>query len=61
VAVEATSPALIAAISAAVYSTLGAHRIVYIGGPQAGSSWANAMRSQHHTSHAVPRVHHSND
>jgi hypothetical protein len=61
VAAEATSSALIAAISAAVYSTVGAHRIVYIGGPSAGSTWTNEMRSQHHTSHAVPRVHHSND
>lgn len=58
---EGTSPALIAAISAAVYSTLGPHRIVYIGGPRAGTTWTNEMRTQHHTSHAVPRVHHSND
>jgi hypothetical protein len=58
---EGMSPAVIAAISAAVYSTLGAHRIVYIGGQRAGSTWTNELRSQHHTSHAVPRVHHSND
>lgn len=56
-------PTLIAAISAAVYATLGAHRIVYIGNvpPGGSSSWTNELRSQHHTSHAVPRVHHSND
>jgi hypothetical protein len=34
---------------------VGAHRIVYIGGPQGGSNWATAVRSQHHTSHSVPR------
>jgi hypothetical protein len=56
-----TNSALIAAISAAVYSTVGAHRIVYIGGSPVGSTWTNELRSQHHTSHAVPRVHHSND
>ena len=59
-AASATCPALIAAISAAVYSTLGAHRIVYVGASP-GTNWTTEMRSQHHTSHAVPRVHHSND
>jgi hypothetical protein len=60
-AAEGVSPAVIAAISAAVYSTLGTHRIVYIGGPRAGTTWTNELRTQHHTSHAVTRVHHSND
>ncbi len=59
-AASTTSPALIAAISAAVYSTLGAHRIVYVGA-RPGTSWTTETRTQHHTSHAVPRVHHSND
>jgi Na+-transporting methylmalonyl-CoA/oxaloacetate decarboxylase gamma subunit len=47
--------ALIAAIAAAVYATIGAHRIVYIG-PSSGStasSWTAAMRTRHHASHAV--------
>ena len=59
-AASGVCPKLIAAISAAVYSTLGAHRIVYVGaGP--GTNWTTELRTQHHTSHAVPRVHRSND
>jgi hypothetical protein len=54
---------LIAAITAAVYATIGAHRIVYIGpsSPSAGSSWTTEMRTQHHASHAVTRTRPSPD
>lgn len=56
-------PALIAAITAAVYATIGSHRIIYIGasGPSTGSSWTTATRTQHHTSHALTRPRPSND
>lgn len=48
--------ALIAAISAAVYAVIGAHRIVYVAAVRPGSSWTAEMRTQHHTSHA-PHAH----
>lgn len=56
-------PALIAAITAAVYATIGSHRIIYIGasGPSLGSSWTTELRTQHHTSHALTRPRPSND
>ena len=55
--------ALIAAITAAVYATIGVHRIVYIGpsSPAAGSSWTTEMRTRHHTSHAVTHRRPAND
>lgn len=43
--------AIVAAISAAVYAVIGAHRIVYLTEARRGSSWTSEMRSQHHTSH----------
>jgi hypothetical protein len=45
-------PAIVAAISAAVYTAIGAHRIVYLAEARRGSSWTTEMRAQHHTSHA---------
>jgi hypothetical protein len=54
--------ALIAAISAAVYASIGAHRILYIGpGPSAASSWTTGARTQHHASHALPRTRPANE
>jgi hypothetical protein len=43
--------AIVAAISAAVYAVIGAHRIVYLAETRRGSSWTSEMRTQHHTSH----------
>lgn len=43
--------AIVAAISAAVYAVIGAHRIVYLAETRRGSSWTAEMRTQHHTSH----------
>ena len=48
--------ALIAAISAAVYTVIGAHRIVYVAPVRPGSSWTAEARTVHHTSHA-PHAH----
>jgi hypothetical protein len=48
--------ALIAAISAAVYAVIGAHRIVYVAPVRPGSSWTAEARTVHHTSHA-PHAH----
>jgi hypothetical protein len=48
--------ALVAAISAAVYAVIGAHRIVYLAAVRPGTSWTAEMRTQHHTSHA-PHAH----
>ncbi len=48
--------ALVAAISAAVYAVIGAHRIVYVAAVRPGSSWTAETRTQHHTSHA-PHAH----
>ena len=44
--------AIVAAISAAVYAVIGAHRIVHLAEAKRGSSWTNEMRTQHHTSHS---------
>jgi hypothetical protein len=44
--------AVVAAIAAAVTASIGAHRIIYIGARQSGSSWATQLRSRHHASHA---------
>jgi hypothetical protein len=43
--------AIVAAISAAVYAVIGAHRIVYLAEARRGSSWTAELRTQHHTSH----------
>lgn len=44
-----------AAIAAAVYTVLGAHRLVYIGEARRGSAWTSDVRSRHRDSH-TPRV-----
>lgn len=44
-----------AAIAAAVYTVLGAHRLVYIGEARRGAGWTTDIRSQHRTSH-MPRI-----
>ncbi len=44
-----------AAIAAAVYSVLGAHRLVYIGEARRGYGWTSDVRSRHRDSHS-PRV-----
>jgi hypothetical protein len=46
----------IAAIAAAIYALLGAHRIVHIEEAPAGgrAAWTVGGRLAHHTSHAVP-------
>jgi hypothetical protein len=54
--VQPVDGAIVAAISAAVYAVMGAHRIVFIADTRTGSSWTNELRSQHHTSHA-PHAH----
>ncbi|MBL8660665.1 MAG: hypothetical protein JNM75_13020 [Rhodospirillales bacterium] len=49
--------AQVAAVAAAVYAVIGAHRLVHIGEATRGSVWATLGRSQHQTSHA-PRLDH---
>lgn len=49
--------AQVAAVAAAVYAVVGAHRLVHIGEATRGSVWASLGRSQHQTSHA-PRLDH---
>ena len=44
----------VAAIAAAVFATVGAHRLVYIGEAAAGA-WTSAGRVIHHTSHQPKR------
>lgn len=46
--------AIAAAIGAAVYAVLGAHRLVYIGDAQHGFTWTSEIRTRLHTSH-MPR------
>jgi hypothetical protein len=41
-----------AAIAAAVFAVLGAHRMVYIGPAQPGVGWTSEIRTRLHTSHA---------
>jgi hypothetical protein len=43
-----------AAIGAAVFAVLGAHRLVYIGDARQTASWTGELRSRLHTSH-TPR------
>ncbi len=47
--------AVAAAIGAAVYAMLGAHRLVYIGEAKAGFGWTTEIRTRLHTSH-TPRM-----
>lgn len=44
-----------AAIAAAVYAMLGAHRLVYIGEAKPGFGWTSEIRTRLHTSH-TPRM-----
>jgi len=46
---------IVAAISGAVYATLGAHRLVYIGEPATARTWATTGRTLHQTSHLPKR------
>ncbi len=45
----------LAAISAAVYAIVGAHRLVRVELPAYGAGWRAAGRIMHHTSHAITR------
>lgn len=49
------SAAVAAAIGAAVYTILGAHRLVYIGEAKPGFGWTSEIRTRLHTSH-TPRL-----
>jgi hypothetical protein len=61
VAVTAAPPPIdqtahhVAAIAAAVYAVLGAHRLVYIGERKTGIPWTAAGRVIHQTSHLPKR------
>ncbi len=44
-------PAAVAAISAAVQTVAGGHRIVWIGEAQSSGGWVGEVRQQHHGSH----------
>lgn len=44
----------VAAIAAAVYACLGAHRIVHIAERHRGHAWTTEGRTAHHASHNVP-------
>ena len=46
--------AIAAAIAAAVYAVIGAHRLVHIGEAQRGAGWTTEIRTRLHTSH-TPR------
>jgi hypothetical protein len=48
------SAAIAAAIAAAVYTMIGAHRLLYIGEARHGFGWTSEIRSRLHTSH-TPR------
>lgn len=44
-------PTIVAVITAAIESVVGAHRIVYIGETQAMGGWIGEVRQRHHGSH----------
>jgi hypothetical protein len=44
----------LAAIGAAVYAIVGAHRIVHIDAAREGGGWSAEGRLAHHASHAMP-------
>ena len=52
---DAIDPAVVAAISAAVQATIGAHHIVWIGATAPSGGWTSEVRQKHHGSH---RPHH---
>ena len=45
----------VAAVAAAVYAVLGAHRLVHIGEAPRGPGWTTIGRLAHHASHAPRR------
>ena len=45
----------VAAVAAAVYAVLGAHRLVYIGDAVRAHTWSATGRTIHHFSHAPKR------
>lgn len=47
----------VAAVAAAVYAVIGAHRLVRIGEPGRSPIWSTLGRTQHQTSH-TPRLDH---
>lgn len=51
-------PQIVAAISAALSTVIGAHRIVHVGRVRHGHSWVGEGRSQHHSSHNIHLRHH---
>jgi hypothetical protein len=46
----------VAAIAAAIYSVVGAHRLIYIGEPRPSYGWATTGRVFHQTSHSPKRA-----
>ena len=46
----------VAAVAAAVYAVLGAHRLVHIGEAERGPGWVTTGRLAHHGSHAPRRT-----
>ncbi len=46
----------VAAVAAAVYATLGAARLVYVGDRAASPVWTGTGRTLHHTSHLPKRA-----
>jgi hypothetical protein len=52
---DGIDPAVVAAISAAVQATVGAHHIVWIGETPPTGGWTGEVRAKHHGSH---RPHH---
>ena len=45
----------IAAIAAALYAVIGAHRIVHIGDRGRGYAWTSEGRAAHHASHSIAK------
>jgi len=50
-AASGLDPAVVAAISAAIQTVAGGHRIVWIGEAQPSGGWVGEVRAQHHGSH----------
>ena len=46
----------VAAIAAAIYAVVGAHRLVYIGEARPSYGWATTGRALHQTSHSPKRA-----
>ena len=45
----------VAAVAAAVYAVLGAHRLVYVGDAARAHTWSSTGRTIHHFSHSPKR------